>query len=96
MIQRMGGRKFVKGLILITTGILVEFVSPRGLTPTMAGFLASMGMSYFLANVADKRSLPAATSLETKVDTLTETAANTQTGVGLLVQYVNSVTAPRQ
>lgn len=50
-LQRIGGRKFLMALIVVGVAVGLE-LSGKGLTPTMAGFLASVVGLFSAANYA--------------------------------------------
>jgi len=51
---KWNSRKVMFGLLLISVGVGMELLSPRGLTETMAMFLGAIGAAYFAGNVAAK------------------------------------------
>jgi len=50
MLNKLGGRKVVFGVLLIIVGVAIELLSTRGLTDTMSMFLVIIGGAYFLSN----------------------------------------------
>jgi len=54
MIEEIGGRKVVLGLLILLVGVGVEIFGPKGLTENVLYLLIAVSSSYFLANVGVK------------------------------------------
>jgi hypothetical protein len=52
LLQKLGGRKFWMALLVIGAAMFLEMKSEKGLTPTMAGFLAGIVGTFSMANFA--------------------------------------------
>ena len=50
MINLIGGRKVIFGLIIIVVGVAVHFFAPKGLTNQMVELLTFIGVGFFLGN----------------------------------------------
>jgi hypothetical protein len=55
MIEAIGGRKFLVGLLLLAIAVALQVFTPQGLTPVMATFLVGIGTTYFMANIQSKK-----------------------------------------
>jgi len=53
--SKWNSRKVVFGAALIAVAVAVELLAPNGFTPTMAAFLGTIGATYFIGNVAEKK-----------------------------------------
>jgi hypothetical protein len=54
MIEKLGGRKTILGVLVIGAAIALELLAPKGLTETMSTFLIATAGGYFFANVGVK------------------------------------------
>lgn len=53
--SKWNSRKVFFGAALIAVAVLVELYAPKGFTATMAAFLGTIGATYFIGNVAEKK-----------------------------------------
>ena len=53
MKSKWNSRKVIFGLLILTVGILIELLSPRGLTDVFATILGSVGLIYFIGNIGE-------------------------------------------
>lgn len=51
LLQKLGGRKFIMGLVVIGAGMFLEAKTAQGLSPTMAAFLGSIVAAFSVANI---------------------------------------------
>lgn len=50
MINLLGGRKVIFGLLIIAVGVTVHMLAPKGLTDQMVELLTFIGVGFFLGN----------------------------------------------
>ncbi len=50
MIQKLGGRKVIFGLLLLAVGVALDMLAPKGLSVNMVQLMSFIGVGFFLGN----------------------------------------------
>jgi len=96
---RLGGRKFLLAVAVLAIGVALEFLAPKGLTETMATFLAGVLAAFGVTNaVADfaarspaEEQAPVDTELPTRVTALEAAASGLQDNQGKIWNIVSNI-----
>jgi hypothetical protein len=98
IMQKLGGRKFLMALVVVGAGMFLEAKTDKGLSPTMAAFLASIVAAFSVANYASaakyedsRKGAPAVDSdLHDKVNQILQTMGNGFNGesVNMMLQVL--------
>jgi len=99
VLEKIGGRKVLLGLLVMAVGALVDSFSKNGLSTNLLELMKFTSIGFFLGNSVEhiannfkkkNVSVQADTSgIEERMDKIEEATATTQQGVSTLVQYVS-------
>jgi drug/metabolite transporter (DMT)-like permease len=81
MMTKIGGRKFLMALVVVGCSMVLEMKSEKGLTPTMAAFLAGIVAAFSAANYAVSAKHMSAKRPEAPPPGMTEEQAQVLVGV---------------